>query len=67
MPSCRYGHALSVPELLGDCVCRGSLLPDPRHDAVRVIVLAVADDDEEVPDGERGRGAAARSGQQDLG
>ena len=30
---------------------RGSLLPDPRHDAVRAIVLAVADDDEEVPDG----------------
>lgn len=31
--------------------CRGALLPDPRHDAVRAIVLAVADDDEEVPDG----------------
>ena len=30
---------------------RGALLPDPRHDAVRAIVLAVADDDEEVPDG----------------
>ncbi len=34
--------------------CRGALLPDPRHDAVRAIVLAVADDDEEVPDGEEG-------------
>ena len=32
-------------------VCRGSLLPDPRYDAVRAVVLAVADDDEEVPDG----------------
>lgn len=32
-------------------VRRGSLLPDPRYDAVRAIVLSVMDDDEEVPDG----------------
>jgi hypothetical protein len=31
--------------------CRGSLLPDPRYDAVRAIVLAVMDDVEECPDG----------------
>lgn len=29
---------------------RGSLLPDPRYDAVRCIVMAVMDDDEDVPD-----------------
>ena len=32
--------------------CRGALLPDPRHDAVRAVALAVMDDDEEVPQGE---------------
>ena len=31
--------------------CRGSLLPDPRYDAVRAVVLAVMDDVEECPDG----------------
>ena len=30
---------------------RGSLLPDPRYDAVRAVVLAVMDDVEECPDG----------------
>ena len=30
---------------------RGSLLPDPRYDAVRAIILAVMDDVEECPDG----------------
>ena len=30
---------------------RGSLLPDPRYDAVKCILLAVMDDDEDVPDG----------------
>eukprot|EP00887_Chlorella_sp_A99_P007603 scaffold20.g7603.t1 len=29
---------------------RGALLPDPRHDAVRAVALALVDDDEEVPD-----------------
>lgn len=30
---------------------RGSLLPDPRYDAVRAVFLAVMDDVEECPDG----------------
>lgn len=50
---CAYAAATSS-------VCRGSLLPDPRHDAVRAVVLAVADDDEEVPDGERAACPACR-------
>ena len=32
-------------------LCRGSLLPDPRYDAVRAVFLAVMDDVEECPDG----------------
>jgi hypothetical protein len=28
----------------------GNLLPDPRYDAVRCIIMAVMDDDEDVPD-----------------
>ena len=32
-------------------MCRGSLLPDPRYDAVKCIIMAVMDDDEDVPDG----------------
>lgn len=32
-------------------MCRGSLLPDPRYDAVRAVFLAVMDDVEECPDG----------------
>ena len=31
--------------------CRGTLLPDPRYDAARCIIMAVFDDDEDVPDG----------------
>lgn len=30
---------------------RGTLLPDPRYDAVRCIVLAAADDAEDMSDG----------------
>lgn len=35
----------------GMVLCRGSLLPDPRYDAVRAVFLAVMDDVEECPDG----------------
>ncbi len=31
--------------------CRGTLQPDPRYDAARCIIMAVFDDDEDVPDG----------------
>lgn len=31
--------------------CRGTLLPDPRYDALRCIVLAAADDAEDMSDG----------------
>ena len=37
--------------MTGASCCRGSLLPDPRYDAVQAIVLAVMDDVEECPDG----------------
>lgn len=30
---------------------RGTLLPDPRYDAVRCVAMATCDDSEEVPDG----------------
>ena len=30
--------------------CRGALLPDPRYDAVRAIVMAVNDDNEDCSD-----------------
>lgn len=30
---------------------RGSLLPDPRYDAVRCVAMAACDDSEEVPEG----------------
>lgn len=44
------GLTLGCIEVHADC--RGSLLPDPVHDAVRAVVLSVTDDDEEVPDGQ---------------
>ena len=31
--------------------CRGTLLPDPRYDALRCIVMAAADDAEDMSDG----------------
>lgn len=33
-------------------MCRGTLFPDPRYDAVRCVALATCDDSEEVPDGQ---------------
>ena len=35
----------------GAICCRGTLLPDPRYDALRCIVLAAADDAEDMSDG----------------
>lgn len=53
MLGCRpalHAHLCTAPHaVLG--MCRGSLLPDPRYDAVKAIIMAVMDDDEDVPDG----------------
>ncbi len=44
----------SIPatcDVLARMLRRGSLLSDPRYDAVRAIILTAQDDDEDVPDG----------------
>ena len=41
---------LSGLSMMRTC-CRGTLLPDPRYDALRCIVLAAADDAEDMSDG----------------
>jgi len=44
------GLTLACIEVHADS--RGHLLPDPRHDAVRAVIIAVAEDNEDVPDGQ---------------
>ena len=46
------GQGLTLLSVEIHADCRGHLLPDPRYDAVRVVVLAIMDDDEEVSDGQ---------------
>ena len=43
------GLTLASVEVLADC--RGQLLPDPRYDPIRVVAIAIMDDDENVTDG----------------
>ncbi|KAK9800905.1 hypothetical protein WJX73_009136 [Symbiochloris irregularis] len=45
------GQQLTLLSLEVQADCRGSLLPDPRYDAVKAVIMAVMDDDEDVPDG----------------
>ena len=44
-------HQFERQVLKGVICCRGTLLPDPRYDALRGIVLAAADDAEDMSDG----------------
>ncbi|KAK9861361.1 hypothetical protein WJX84_007914, partial [Apatococcus fuscideae] len=45
------GHQLTLLSLEVHADCRGTLLPDPRYDATRCIIMSVFDDNEDVPDG----------------
>ncbi|KAG7673423.1 hypothetical protein KSW81_006633 [Nannochloris sp. 'desiccata'] len=45
------GQGLTLASIEVHAECRGQLLPDPRYDAVRAVVIAVTDDEEDVPDG----------------
>lgn len=45
------GQGLTLASIEVHAECRGQLLPDPRFDAVRAVVIAVTDDEEDVPDG----------------
>lgn len=45
------GQGLTLASIEVHADCRGQLLPDPRYDAVRAVVIAVTDDEEDVPDG----------------
>ncbi len=42
---------ISIELLLAAACFRGTLLPDPRYDAVRCIVMAAADDAEDMSGG----------------
>ena len=46
IPGKGQGLTLACVEVLAES--RGQLLPDPRYDAVRAVVIAIADDDEEI-------------------